>query len=96
MVRDVTDTILVCLKDLGIGTGGIVVLSVLVWIGTLIALPIIIIALPPGYLTHDEKLGATRPRYALWHFPYLVVKTSSAPFSSWRGWPCSCFPVKGC
>ena len=74
MVRDFTDTIIVCLKGLGIGTGGIVVLSVLVWIGTLITLPIIIIALPTGYLTRDEKLGATRPGYSLWHYPYLVVK----------------------
>lgn len=62
------------LQSIGLGGGVVVVLAVLFWIGTLFALPIIIIALPSGYLTRDEKPGADRPGYTFWHFPYLIFK----------------------
>jgi hypothetical protein len=74
MIRDLIETASSILGGLGIGGGAIVVLAVLCWIGTLILLPIIIIALPPGYLARDEKLGENRPTYRLWHYPYLIVK----------------------
>ncbi len=74
MMRDLIETTISSLGGLGIGWGVIAALSVLFWIGTLILLPIIIVALPAGYLTRDEKLGEDRPTYRLWHYPYLVVK----------------------
>jgi hypothetical protein len=74
MIRDLIETAFSSLGGLGIGGGTIVVLAVLFWIGTLILLPVIIIALPAGYLTRDEKFGEALPTYRLWHYPYLVVK----------------------
>jgi hypothetical protein len=48
-------------------------LSLLMFIGTLIAVPTVIIALPQDFLTRREK--ATGPLLLrFWYFPYLFVK----------------------
>jgi hypothetical protein len=74
MLHDLTETIINSLQNLGLGGGVIVSLALLSWIGTLVALPLIIIALPRGYLAQNERLGKGKPGYTLWHVPYLVFK----------------------
>ena len=74
MLRELTEIIINNLQNLGTGGGVIVTLAILSWIGAIVALPIIIIALPRSYLTRNEKPGNSKPGYTLWHAPYLVFK----------------------
>jgi len=50
------------------------ILSSLFWVGTLIAAPIVIIALPPDYLTRRERFFPGNPTTSVWRYPYLVAK----------------------
>jgi len=56
-----------------IGTA-IVILSVLFWIGTLIAVPVILVWLPTDFLTADGSKGLIRRRQSAWRYPYWIVK----------------------
>jgi hypothetical protein len=49
------------------------VLSILMFIGTLVVIPLIIISLPYNYLSSNERRIGFEP-HPLWHIPYLVLK----------------------
>jgi len=67
--------------DAGSGQGqeaiietAIVILSVLFWIGTLIAVPLILIWLPTDYLSVDGSVGLIRRKKTVWRYPYWIAK----------------------
>jgi hypothetical protein len=48
-------------------------MSILMFVGTLIVIPLIVIALPVDYLAVDERRVGFEP-HPLWHIPYLLLK----------------------
>ena len=52
----------------------LIILSILFWIGTLIAVPLIIVWLPADYLTAEPEVGLVRQKPAVWRYPYWIVK----------------------
>ena len=46
----------------------------LVWIGTLVAVPLIIVWLPEDYLTAEPTISVVRRKAPLWRYPYWIAK----------------------
>lgn len=44
------------------------------WIGTLIAVPLILVWLPPDYLAAPDDQSLVRRTGALWRYPYWIFK----------------------
>lgn len=55
-------------------TTAIVILSILTWIGTLVAVPLILIWLPTDYLTTEGSVGLIRRKKSVWRYPYWIAK----------------------
>jgi hypothetical protein len=49
-------------------------ISALFWIGTLIAVPIVIVRLPADYLNRKERWFPRNPKPAYWQYPYIFIK----------------------
>jgi Putative transmembrane protein (PGPGW) len=53
--------------------GILAILSVLFWLGTLIVVPIVIVKLPPDYLSREQSVvPGNSPSF--WYYPYLIAK----------------------
>ena len=54
--------------------GTLIAISIIFWIGTLIAVPLVIVWLPADYLA-DEERSLVRERIpSIWRYPYLILK----------------------
>lgn len=54
--------------------GILVLISAVCWAGTLIVVPMVIIALPADYLTRKESVLPGNPNPSVWYYPYLIAK----------------------
>lgn len=52
----------------------LIIISVLFWIGTLVAVPLVVIWLPSDYLTTENGLGVSRRLPPVLRYPYWVLK----------------------
>ncbi|MBT8341709.1 MAG: hypothetical protein HKP58_01015, partial [Desulfatitalea sp.] len=51
-----------------------IVISMLFWIGTLVAVPLVLIWLPKDYLTAHTKVSLVRRKASPWRYPYWISK----------------------
>ena len=52
----------------------LLILSALFWVGTLIAVPLILVWLPADYLTAQSNEGLVRQTGGVWRYPYWIFK----------------------
>jgi hypothetical protein len=52
----------------------IALLSLLFWLGSLVAVPWVIVSLPTDYLSREERFFPGNPSTSFWQYPYRVVK----------------------
>ncbi|MFZ1985924.1 MAG: PGPGW domain-containing protein [Desulfatitalea sp.] len=54
--------------------GAMIAISILFWIGTMIAVPLVVVYLPVDYLTNEEHARLRNRVPSVWRYPYLIVK----------------------
>ena len=54
--------------------GTLIVISIIFWIGTLIAVPLVIVWLPADYLADEDRFLVRERIPSIWRYPYLILK----------------------